>query len=132
MSHSLLIYIGENIQFDFEKTIDAVCSIENVYGIDKNLAKENKNSNDYHALEFDFKWKNEHVSVSLDKSHECFFVKNFSTASLVFAYSLQKQMASVDLLATDVDYSFVCQLNKISSMEEFEKVVAQHIHMDKQ
>lgn len=132
MSHFLLIYIGENIKFDFDKTIDAICSIKNVYGIDKNNVKENKNSNNYYALEFDFKWGNEHVSVSLDRNHECFFVKNFSTASLVFAYSLQKQMPSVDLLATDVDYSFLCQLNKISSMEEFEKVVAQHIHMDKQ
>ncbi len=71
------------------------------------------------------------MTIRVDEDLESIFVKSFSRAAFNFALSLQ-QMLDVSLFATDSDYSFVCQLDKISSVEEFENIIYQGIYMNEQ
>lgn len=131
MSHYLLIYIDENTKFDRREIMQAISSIEHTYDISVTKEKSDDENTFKYALFCYYSFQEEDVSVRVDKDLKCIFVKDFSDAAMNFAFVLQ-QIIDVGLLATDSDYSFVCQLDQISSIEEFKNVVSQGIYMNEQ
>ena len=129
MSHSLLIYIDEHTKFDRNEIIQAISSIEQTHNI--LVTKENSEEEKIfsYVLFCYYDIGEESVTIRVDTDVESIFVKSFSRAALNFALNLQ-QVLNGSLFATDSDYSFVCQLDKISSIKEFENVVSQGIYMN--
>lgn len=131
MSYYLLIYIDENTKFGRRETIQAISSLEHTYDISVTKEKSVDEETFGYVLSCFYRFKEEEVRVELDKDLQCIFVKDFSNAAIHFAFNLQ-QIMNVSLSATDTDYTFVCLLNKISSIEEFKNVVSQGIYMNEQ
>ena len=129
MSHCLLIYIDENTNFNRQEIIQAISSIEHTYDISLTEEKSEDEDTFKYALFCYYDFKEEEVSVRVDKDLKSIFVKDFSEAALNFAFDLQ-QIIDVGLSATDSDYSFLCQIDQITSIEEFKNVVSQRIYMN--
>lgn len=128
MSTALMIFIGENSKFDFSSTIQAISSMDNIYGIEiteKNLRKEDSIDS---VLECEYRYDNDVAFVRFDNSLEFISVKRLGKASLDFALKLQS-LIEMPLTATDKDYSFLVKLKNISSVEEFEQLMCSGIYM---
>lgn len=131
MSSFLLVYIDENIKFDRSEIIQAISSIEGIYDI--SITQEN--SIDEKKLKYvlfcEYCKETEIVTVRVDVDLKSIVVKRVGRASFNFALDLQQKL-NMGLTATDCDYSFLCKLDKIKSVEEFERVYDQQIYMDEQ
>lgn len=129
MFDSLLIYLDENTKFDRSEIIQAISSIEGTYDI--SITQDNS------ADEVKFKYVllceyckgTEITTVRVDNNLESIFVERVGNAAFNFAFDLQQKI-NVDLTATDCDYSFVCKLSQIKSVEELEMVYDKRIYMD--
>ena len=129
MSHTLLIYTNENSKLSRDEITKAIPSIEQVYNLSvtKENSEEEKKFN--YVLNCNYNFEGETVTIRVDTDLQSIFVKSFSRASFKFALKLQAKL-DISLYATDSDYSFVCKLDQISSIEEFENVVSQGIYMN--
>ncbi len=131
MSNFLFIYIDENTKLDRIKTIKTISSMDKVYGV--SVMEERSSAEDTFncVLSCYYKFDDNDVSVRLGKDLTYVSLKNTGKAALNFALELQ-QLLDVNLTVTNTDYTFLCKLNKISSLEELENAVENGIYMDEQ
>ena len=125
MSYFLVIFIDEHTKFDREKILEIISNMAGAY--DTGAIEESK----YTALFGKYKYEGDNTSFSISKDFKSISVEDTGKAALHFAFQLQ-QLLDDDLTASDSDYSFLCQLNKISTFKEFEDVVSQGIYMNEQ
>ena len=131
MSDFLFIYIDENTKLDRLKTIRTIFSMDKVYGV--SVMEERSSAEDTFncVLSCYYKFDDNDVPVRLGKDLTYVSLKNTGKAALNFALELQ-QLLDVNLTVTNTDYTFLCKLNEISSLEELENAVENGIYMDEQ
>jgi hypothetical protein len=111
----LLIYIGENEKFDFERTVSAILSIEGV-----------RNSRTVTfigaAFECEYVWNGLSTIVRISPELETVAVDGLDDGALQFAIEFQ-QRTPVGLHAIDIDYSFNVLLQRFTTAAEFRHAI---------
>lgn len=112
----LLIFVGENIKFDKEKTIRAIKGIDGVFD-----AKEGKFIGA--IFECQYRYNDETTIVRLSDDLETVTAEGLGEDSLDFALKL-KDVLDQPVSAIDMDYSFHVALKDIGSVKDFQKIIS--------
>jgi hypothetical protein len=114
--NKLLIYIGENVKFEVESTINAIVSMSKVVNV--------RRGNFTGAIfECEYKAKEFNVIVRLTSDAETIVVDGLWDESLEFSLELQKRL-TVALYAIDMGYNFAVALQDFGSVEDFRKAIS--------
>lgn len=126
MSESLIIFPTEDSnEFNYNIFINFIISMDGVYNT---FAKKESKYSSFAGI---YQYNNKEIFFYIGKTKPFVSVKTLTKAALNFAIELQK-LSPVSLTATNDSYSFLCNLENISSIEEFKKIISQNIYMDKQ
>lgn len=111
----LLIYIGENEKFDFERTVSAISAIEGVRNsrVGKFIGA---------IFECEYVWNGLSTIVRISPELETVTVEGLDDSALQFAIEFQRR-TPVDLHAIDMDYSFNVSLGQFATASEFRHAI---------
>lgn len=123
MSHELIIFKTQKTKFNYEEITQAISAMTQVY--DEGRLKNSK----YTIFIGKYKFDNEYVCFSLSHDLLSISTDSLSKPAFHFAYSLQQKL-NLGLSAIDDNYSFLCQLNRISSVEQLENIAFQGIYIN--
>lgn len=129
MSTSLMIFIGENVKFDFSSTVKAISSIDNIYNLELKEQYLMQDVSIGSILFCEYRYDSDSTIIHLSNSLDFISADNLSKASLDFALKLQS-LIEQPLTATDTDYSFQVKLKNITSVEEFEKLMCSGVYIE--
>ena len=129
MSSALIIFIGENIQFDSRSIIQTISNMSNIDHISIQDEISTKQNSSASALVCEYRYAHEKVNIRLNNRLDFIAAENLSDASLDFAIELQNSI-DIPLTATDTSYSFLVKLEGISSVEEFKRLMISEVYME--
>jgi hypothetical protein len=111
----LLIFIGEGQKFEVDATIDAIVSMAGT-------TKAKRGDFIGALFECEYRYAEESTVIRISPDAETVTVEGLGTSSLSFAVELQK-VATVDLHAIDLDYSFNVELRDFQTVESLARAV---------
>ena len=130
MSSYLLIFISENIQFDFHSIIQTISHMDNIYNFSLDERYLMQDSSLGSLLECEYRYHDDDFAiVKLANSLKFIATESTSKASIDFSLKLQN-LIDVPLTVTDNTYSFLIKLKKINSIEEFEQLMISEVYME--
>jgi len=112
----LLVFVGENIKFDKEKTIQAIEGIDGVFDI-----KEGRFIGA--VFECCYRYNDATTIVRLSDDLETISIDGLEDVSLDFSLKLRDVLGQ-SVSAIDMDYSFHISLDDVSSIKEFQKIIS--------
>lgn len=121
MAHSLIIYIDKNTKFNSNELISAFSEMD--------LANIGISKGKYSEGFGQYRFKDEVVIINIGKNWQFIAAETLGKSALHFFINLQN-LLDIELTLTDTDYSFLCKLNKDSSIQELENIMAQGIYME--
>jgi hypothetical protein len=111
----LLIFIGENQEFDVEMTIGTISAMSNV-------TKSRRGEFIGAVFECEYNYEGTSTVVRLSQKAQTITAEGLGTCALSFAIELQKAL-EVDLRAIDLEYSFDVALRDFQTVEQLERAV---------
>ncbi len=109
----LLIYIGENQKFDVEMAIDAIAAMSGT-------TKARRGNFIGAIFECTYGYAGVNTVIRMSEDAETISAEGLHRSSLSFAIELQRAL-SVDLNATDMEYSFCVALRNFQTLEQLEQ-----------
>ncbi len=111
----LILFIGENEQFDQNQLVDIA---KNIPGVENIREGEFVGS----ILEFEFREGEDFTTVRLSGDRETISISGLGDASLKIAFSIQKRYPQ-PIIAVDSNYSFELVLDRINSLDQLRQKI---------
>jgi len=118
MSSFLILYIDESVNFASNTTKKAIISIDNA---DLSISK-NETSEGFIV----YKLNDESININIGKDWQFIAIESSGNAALNFATELNKLLGN-NLHLTDSNYSFLCKLDEVDSIEGLKNIIIQAI-----
>ncbi|MEM8677643.1 MAG: hypothetical protein AAGF83_27855 [Cyanobacteria bacterium P01_G01_bin.67] len=121
MSHFLMIYIDDNINFDSDAIKQAIHRMSN--------AELSISKNKYSEGLIIYRLEEDEININIGEDWRFLAIENSTDTALDFAIQLNK-VIDKNLSLTDSTYGFLCKLDEVHSLENLKKIIAKGIYMN--